>query len=360
MYGRSPTTVRRVRQLLVLAGVLFCALAAKLWYLQILRGELYHSLAHRNRLRTVSETCAPRGIIYDRRGEDSGILATNVQRHSIAVLPHVVRERPESLQRLARILGRAPGEIRQTLSKKGRRPYVPVTIALGVDRERLCLVEENRSRLPGVIVRSAPIRYYRGCKLASHILGHVGEINEPELARVKHDQRFVVGTVTGKTGVEKQYDWYLTGHQAQEHLLVDARGQVRQKLGERSGVPGASLFLTVDRQLQHKCENFLEAAGKPGAIVVMGAQDGEILALASNPDFDPNTFSDTLPKAEWDRLSNDPEDPLQNRAISSRYPPGSTFKLISAAGGLHFGEIPRTRIHCPGSMKIGDRVFRCW
>jgi len=349
---------RRLRQLLTLALVLFSCLGVRLWYLQILRGSFYQSLADRNRLRVVADTAAPRGIIYDRRGVE--ILAANVQAHSIAVIPEELRKHPDTAARLGPIVGRTAAEIRDVVAKKEDRPYVPVTVARGVDMRALCLVEENRTRLPGVVVRSEPIRFYPHGRLASHVLGHVGEISEAELKLAKEGPRLTSGMIIGKTGTEKQYDSYLRGRQGHEKLEVDARGQVKQKLGGRSGIPGASLVLTLECGLQTVAERRLEQQPHPGAIVVMDPRSGELLALASKPDFDPNVFSATLTAKEWRKLADDPRDPLQDRAVASRYPPGSTIKLAVAAAGLQYQALPPGRVHCSGGTKIGNRVFRCW
>lgn len=348
---------RRLRQLAALIVLLFACLVARLWYLQIVKGGFYRSLANQNRLRRVSSFTAPRGLIYDCHNK---ILARNVPQYNLAVIPDEVRRHPDSLRRLAKILNKPESELRARLQQKTDRSYAPVDIAEKLDLRTVCVVEENRCRLPGVLVRLVPVRHYPYGRLASHILGHVGEITRQELERVRGDARFSVGSVIGKTGAEKQYDWFLTGRQAVQELEVDARGRIRQRLGERRGVPGASVVLTIDRRLQAECERQLEAAGRPGAVVVLDVRNGEILAAASKPDFDPNRFSASLTPAEWERLSHDRRHPLQDRIVASRYPPGSTFKLITAAAGLQYHVIPRHRIYCGGSKKIGNREFRCW
>ena len=194
-------------------------------------------------------------------------------------------------------------------------------------------------------------------QLGAHVLGYVGEVSDDELAKGAFPGARV-GSLVGKFGVERTYNERLTGEDGSRVVLVDSLGREVGLLEEVDSVIGDDLQLTLDLELQTTAENLL--AGKVGAIVAMDPRNGEILALASSPSFDPNSFSTRISPEAWNQLVNDPNRPLQNRAIQNAYPPGSVFKLIMAEAGLDEGLVDEsTRVFCRGSALFYDRVFHC-
>jgi penicillin-binding protein 2 len=191
---------------------------------------------------------------------------------------------------------------------------------------------------------------------AAHLFGYVGEAN---LAESKRLANYHLGDVIGKFGVEKRWETKLRGRHGGQLIEVDANGQRLQVLEEKEAKIGDSLVLTIDAGLQLAAESAL--VGKEGAVVVLGVNSGEVLAMASHPAFDPNVFSRGIRRSEWQALVGDPLRPLNNRAIQGQYPPGSTFKVIMAAAALEKGVVtPATRFHCSGSLQFGRHRFRCW
>lgn len=363
----------------------FLGLGARLWYLQILEGEKYLSQAQRNSLRRVPLP-APRGMIIDRRGQ---ILATSRAAHAVAVVPAALpsaRKEPEArgkvLRTLAYLLEMSPDGIEEKIAaaaKKGAHSYDPVRILERAELETITLVEENKPRLgPAVLITDEVTRFYPNGALAAHVIGYTGAVTEGEMKsaeeksqenssvrRLRHDDSI------GKIGVEKFYDARLAGIPGSALYEVDARSQPVRRLGKIAERAGSTLVLTIDSRLQRAAENALSQASNSGAAVAVDVRSGEILALASNPTFDPNIFSlpryDPKRQKELQRLleSNVPASAKQkyfyNRAVTSHYSPGSTYKMITAAAGLEKGvsrpDTPSYR--CGGGLRMG-RFFGCW
>jgi penicillin-binding protein 2 len=212
------------------------------------------------------------------------------------------------------------------------------------------------SELPGIIVLEEPVRVYPHRTLAAHVLGHVGAVTDEELESRPDLQLF---DWTGKMGIERVYDRYLQGEHGREVMEVDALGAPIRRLRREPARAGQTLVLTLDARLQAVAERALQ--GKRGAVVALDPKTGEVLALASSPSFDPNWFSTGIKPERWRWLISHPAHPLQNRAIATTHPPGSTFKIVTAVAALMFGKVtPSTRIPCGGGRVVGRRFFRCW
>ncbi len=353
----------------ILALLVFSVLLGRLWFLQVLAGEKYAKLAEENRIRLVAVD-APRGTIYDRKGN---ILVENRPSPAISVDPSIVKDKRDVLSQLAEILGVSIQEIEEKLEEK-RDPLKPVIVKKDVDEKTLSFIKEHQLEFPGVDIQIESIRDYPRGNLAAHILGYLGEISEEELKK-KEYKHYSLGDFIGKTGVERQYESVLRGEKGGRQVEVDATGRPLRILGKKDPVPGYNLMLTIDADMQQAAEEALAAAidtahrhghedATAGAVVVMDPRNGEVLALASHPSYDPRLFKGGVSSEEW-TLLNDPANhfPLNNRAIMCSYPPGSTFKPITAVAGMAENLVsPKSTFKCTGRWtRFGERWAKsCW
>ncbi len=333
--------------------ILGIVLIVKLYQIQIIQGPYYKELAEGNRIRLISVS-APRGEIVDRYGK---IMAKNRPSFTISVIPFE-GNREESLKLLSKIINLPYTEIKKKIDE-APNSLQPVNIILDADLEIISKIKELEDKLPGVLVTTNIIREYPNGNTASHILGYVGEVSKEEI-KIFQAYGVKMGDIVGKTGIERGYQKELMGIPGGEQVEVDAMGRPIKILGTVPPIPGSTLVTTINLDLQKVVEESLKRRGLPGAIVVMDPRNGDVLAMASNPDFDPNSFARGITAEEWKKLLSIKK-PLLNRAISAAYPPGSTFKIAVALGALVEGITDKnTLFYCPGSMLIGNRKFRCW
>jgi penicillin-binding protein 2 len=369
----NPSNVRQ--RFLICAGALgivFILLLTRLWYLQVVQGAQMLAQAQENRLRNVPLS-APRGLILDR---NSAVLATSRTTHSVAIVPAALpseKREPEARVKVLKTLGflvhQSPAQIEKQLAEaaeKGGRRYDPVRIGGDIDLQTITRLEENRARLgPAVLVTDNVQRTYPNGALAAHVLGYTGIVTAKDLERDKaaEDPRDLkYDDNIGKIGIEKEYDQLLSGERGSEQYEVDARGRPVRKRGSIPEKPGQTLVLTIDAKLQKAAEDALDKARNSGAAVVIDPRNGEVLALASRPTFNPNIFS--LPKKLFQEryvaYNNNKKLPFINRASGGRFPPASTFKMITSAAGLERGTLNPGITHvCAGGMRLG-RFFGCW
>ena len=346
---------RRAFGLSLAVCIFFFILLARLWYLQVIQSEKLMDLAESNRLRLVP-VAASRGTILDRNG---AVLVDNTPSFSVAVVPQDVQDKNRLLATLSRYLRLEEAELRERWEKgKGRARYYPIVLAPGITREQVEYLEENRLWLPGLDLEIKPVREYPGGQLAAHLLGHLGEISEQELADAGFGD-YNPGDYVGKGGIERKWEKDLHGQDGGRQIEVDARGRFLRTLSENRPVTGNSIILTIDRTVQKSAE---QAFGdKAGAAVVMDVNSGEILAFVSNPSFDPALFTGRMPPEKWKSYVEDKRHPLENKALKGQYPPGSTFKIITALAALENGIIDAdTTFDCKGSYTVGTTVFKCW
>jgi penicillin-binding protein 2 len=238
------------------------------------------------------------------------------------------------------------------------RRFEPVRVKDDVGRQEVAALEAFQYEYPGVLVEVEPRRSYPHGTLASHVLGYVGQINPAEL-KTRVDLGYRMGDYIGKMGIEKELDAELKGRDGFQQMEVDSLGRGIKVLSSIPPIPGHSVTLTIDLALQQVAEGLL--AGIAGSVVAIDPSDGSVLAAASSPAIDPNSFSHGLSQEEWDRLSHDPQHPLQNRIVQAQYPPGSVFKIVTAVAALESGVItPATSFSCRGALRYGNRDFRCW
>jgi penicillin-binding protein 2 len=329
-------------------------LAVRLWQLQILSGAEYALQAEKNRIRTI-QVVAPRGTITDRNGTP---LVENRPSFNILLYRESMTDAGATASFVTTKLGVNPAEFSSLLSRARATPlYQPIVIKEDVGIDDISVVEAHRLEHPELQLFREPRRLYRYGAVGAHVVGYVGEVSGEELEKgVFPGAR--VGTLVGKFGVERIYNEKLTGDDGSRVVLVDSLGREAGLLEEVDSVIGDDLRLTLDLDLQTTAEELLKE--KVGVIVAMDPRNGEILALASSPSFDPNKFSTRISPEAWGQLINDPDRPLQNRAIQNAYPPGSVFKVIMAEAGLDEGLIDdTTRVFCHGSAFFYNRLFHC-
>jgi penicillin-binding protein 2 len=350
----------RIAVLSGIALVLFAILFFRLWNLQVISGDAYLAEAKNNRTREF-KMIAPRGEILDRTGKTivdnrtSLALQVNTSR-----LPEDPAEERAQLARLGALLEMPLRKVRRTIKEEEEvAAGAPVTLKQDVGYELIAYLEENQDEFPGVAVERVFVRRYPGETLAAHVVGSVGEIDEEELKEPEYKD-LEPGDEIGKGGIEYSYDRFLRGDPGLTKIQVDASGQPTPggQLVSQPPVPGENLKLTIDADVQAAGEGGLAATGL-GGFISMDIETGEILALGSNPTFDPADLIEPT-QAEVNALYRDPVlAPLVNRATEGLYPTGSIFKIIPALAALENGEItPDEVINDPGQIVIGGQPFK--
>lgn len=355
-YIKGVNEYRRKIYLLSLAvAAVFLVLLCRLWFLQFIDAERLQEMSENNRLRFIPEA-ASRGALLDRNGK---VIVNNAPSFSLAVVPDEVKDRERLLDSLATILQVDREQLLSRWEKgKWRAKYFPLVLASGLSRDQVEYFSENSLRLPGLEIEVKPVRLYPEGTLAAHLLGYIAEISDKELDDPAFANYFP-GDYIGKNGIERSFERYLHGADGGRQIEVDARGRLLRTLEETYPVPGQSLQLTIDLELQKAAEKAL--GDRAAAAVAIDVQSGEILAMASSPEFDPKLFTSRMPPETWRSYIEDTRRPLENKALKGQYPPGSTFKIVTALAGLAEGLIDeQTTVNCTGEYKLGKNTFRCW
>ncbi len=338
-----------------LVVTVFVVLLLRLWFLQLIRGETYRNLSENNRIR-LEDIASTRGIIYDRHGR---ILVDNRPAFKLAVVPEDIRDFQKTLYQLSSTLEVDETQFMEKVrhAPKGA-PFRPILLARDMTRDQVAAVETQRFHLPGVMVQIEPRRSYERPSFAAHLIGYLGEIEEAQLKDRRY-RGYKMGDYLGKYGVELEWEYLLKGQRGGRQVEADAAGRQLRILGEVPPQPGHNLVLALDTKLQLRAELALE--GKAGAIIALDPNKGDILAMASGPAFDQNQFVRGFSPSEWQAIVDNPQHPLENKAIQGQYPLGSTFKPVVAAAALEEGVIePETLLSCYGEYRLGNRVYRCW
>lgn len=332
--------------------ILIGLLTIRLWQLQVKDGAYYRDLSHNNQTRSILLR-PPRGLIYDRNGQ---LLANNVPSFTLYVQPEDVTDRNALSQTLVTLLQFDPTELANTLNAGGSRTRIK--LKRGLTLREAALIESHRLDLPGVVIQPEYQRNNPQGPFGAHVIGYVGEVSEEQL----DTDAFAgvpPGSMIGKYGIERTYDDILRGDPGHKLIQVDALGHEKRILSVEKPLAGDDLFLSLDFRLQRLAEELL--GEEAGAIVALDPQNGEVLALASRPSFDPTAISRGMDAQQWKTIIQDPRHPLTNRAIQGLYPPGSTFKIIMAAGALNSHTVtPSETIQCLGTYRFGNRLFRDW
>jgi penicillin-binding protein 2 len=353
VHEASPALRRRVSVCATCAVVGVLILGARLWDLQVIRGERMAALSENNRIR-LRRVPATRGRVVDRTGK---VLIDSQASFDAVLVPEDARDLPSTVEVLAQFLHQSTAEMQTILTRAvGRPPFQEVLVKRGLDFDEVAAIETHQLDLPGVTLRIAPSRSYPFGPTLAHVLGYVGEVTQDE---IDHDTHYRPGDVIGKAGLEKAWEPYLRGEHGGQQVEVDALGRELRVLDEAEAIPGHTLVLSIDLELQQAAEQAL--GDRAGAIVAIDPRNGEVLAMVSEPSFDPNEFTGGIRPEQWRELTHHPRRPLNFRATQGLYPPGSTFKIIMAAAALEEGIVnPFTRIHCNGHLRFGNHDFRCW
>jgi penicillin-binding protein 2 len=335
--------------LTIILAIVFALLYLRLMHLQIAEHKRFAKLAAENAAKTISEP-APRGVIYDRNGR---VLVESSPIFSVRVLPHVLANKDkEERERILGLLGRMLGEEIEFKVSAAE----PMIVKDNISLETAIRIEEKKRELDGVVVGSRPVRLSKYGGVASHVLGYVGEIEAKEL-EVLREKGYRLGNIIGKDGVEKIYDKQIRGKDGGKKIEVDVYGKPIRILESIDPVSGPDIRLTIDIKLQEAVEEALGA--REGAAVVMDVKSGEVLAMASYPDYDPNIFTNPLKKSKWNELMR-MKHPFINRALAI-YPPGSVFKVVTLAAALEEGvTTPDEVINCKGYVELYKRSAKCW
>ncbi|HEV8026774.1 MAG TPA: penicillin-binding protein 2 [Stellaceae bacterium] len=337
-------------------GALFATLAGRMYYLQVVQADRYAMLADENRI-NIRLVAPPRGRILDRFG---AVLADNRPTYRVVLVAEQAGDIPSTVNAVGTLIPVSDTDRRRVLRDlHNKHSFVPVMIRENLSWEEMARIEVNTLELPGVSIEQGRLRHYPFGDNTAHVLGYVAAVSEEELTG--EDPLLELPDFRiGKSGIEKSHDLDLRGSAGTSQVEVNAYGRVVRELAREEGIAGQDIALTIDMALQdfagRRC-----AVEKSAACVLMDAWTGDVLSMVSSPGFDPHGFVSGWSQAEWDTLQNDPAKPLNNKAISGTYAPGSTFKPVVAMAALETGVItPETRFNCPGFFQFGNVTFHCW
>jgi penicillin-binding protein 2 len=363
----------RIAILGALAILLFCALFFRLWALQVISGEKYLEDAKNNQVRTF-RVPAQRGTIVDQNGT---VLVSNQPGTQIRLWPAAFEDMPEAdiraeFRKLSNLLGIKMNDLQTALARGKADPLTPVVVRTSIRDFKVNYLLEHQREFPGVQITPVQLRHYDAGSTAAQLLGYVGEIDAKQL-QARKDDGYAAGDIIGQSGVEATYDRYLRGRAGVGQVRVDAAGRVtsRQEFSQLAQ-PGYSVKLTLDAELQQAAESAIqygiglahtngEYYADGGAIVAMDPRDGAIRALASSPSYDPEVYVRRSPR-ELKRLADPSANhPTLNRPVSGLYPPGSTFKPVTALAALETGLVtPGEVIQCDPSFEVAGQTFSNW
>lgn len=356
----QPNAVQeRARVASALLFLVFLFLGGSFFRTQVLQGARYHLQSEENRLRELPLP-APRGVIYDRTGR---VIAENLPGYAISLLARNEDSLRVMMRRIGAVVPVSPEQTGAAVRRYRREPTRPTVLFPDAPFELVSVLEERRLEFPGLIIQSAPKRYYPDGPAVSALVGYTGEISELELGQQQFAE-YKPGQQVGKDGIERQYESRLRGQEGARYVEVDARGRVVREQARPDQPPEApaALYTNIDLDLQRFVHE-LFGDSLIGGVVAMEPRSGEVLALHSAPTFDPNQFIGGIPHDYWGELQSDPRRPLYNKAIKGTYPPGSIWKLHTAIIAMEANQVridERMPVPCRGGFQFGNRFFRCW
>lgn len=355
----DPFVKGRSKRILIIMSVAFSILLVRLWYIQVWKGGVFKKEAIQNSVRKI-EVDAPRGRLLDRFGR---VIADVRPTFNVTIIREDVKDLEGLLKNLGRILKIDHADLKKALDdgiRKGAKKFQPITVLKDISWEQLAVLEENSFDLPGVNVVWKPTRIYPFNDLAAHLVGYISKPTDEELRLLRSykSEDYSLDDYIGKSGIEESMEMVLKGQKGERAVEVDAYGRELALIGYKDPYPGANIELTLDLDLQVEVRELLK--DKVGALIAIDPSNGEILAYQSSPAFDPNIFSMPNPSLQWELLLKDERKPLENRVTRGLYPPGSTFKVIVAAGALEEGISPETSFTCHGEYRFGNRTYGCW
>ena len=356
----------RLRFVQILVVMMLSVLSVRLYVLQVVRGERYAEIAQNQRRRRLPIP-APRGVIFDRNKRP---IVNSRPIYNVILSREDVKDK--NLNALVEPLSAGLNLDQQDLLErfeivKSMPAFESILVKQDASPGDIAWVESHNLEYPELRVEQQPQRSYPPNGSLAHVVGYVGEISPEQLKQqVYKDKGLKPGDIIGQSGLEQIYDDFLRGKDGYREVVVDSRGRIQDEIEIVDPIPGRDMITTIDLDLQNEAEAQLaNSVTKRGVIIAMDPNNGEILALASAPSFDPNLFSQRITtkegKAEYAALLNDPETPLLNRAIQSRFPPGSTWKIPMAVAGLQQGviTIDHSNLACGGGITIGNKFTRC-
>ena len=329
---------------------------ARLWFLQVVEASELAKAATNNRIKII-KTNAPRGTILDR---NENPIAQSKKYFLVSVIPEKLSSTPDGKENFCHIMGLTIEEYDSIIKHSRARKGSPIRIAVDVPLETLVKLGESRMFIDGVTIENDYVRYYPLGKDMAHITGYLREITSEQLQKSREtDGIYKMGDYVGVSGLEKYYENELKGIDGGQKIEVNAGGKVVRVLATEEGVPGKTVKLSIDKNVQNAALTALN--GKTGAVVALNPQTGEIYSLISNPSYDPNLFVRGLKLSDWKAIAENKAHPLLNRATNSLYPPGSIFKPIIAAATLE-NQVANTRttLYCRGYYTLGNYRKKCW
>ncbi len=358
----TEDTARLVgRRALILGGVQAVAvgaLALRMRHMQVDEADQFRLLAEENRI-NMRLIPPVRGVIQDRNGR---LLAGNEQNYRAVIVREDAGDVEAVLRRMAQLVPLDDDAIERVLREVRRhRPFVPVTVAERLSWEEIARIAANAPALPGITPEVGLSRIYPQAHDFAHVVGYVGAVSERDLEQqeVPDPVLQIPGFQIGKLGVERRMEHVLRGSAGSRRIEVNSVGRVMRELSRVEGTPGANVHLTIDHQLQNFARARLD--GESAASVVIDLEKGDLLAIASAPSYDPNLFARGISVPDFQALLDDEYRPLVDKSVQGVYPPGSTFKMVTALAALEAGEVvPEERVFCPGHMDVSGRRFHCW
>ncbi len=338
--------------------ILSFLLILRLAYLQFSQYKRYATLSLKNQM-SIIPIAPSRGIIYDKNGV---VLADNIPVYVLEIIPERVKNLADTLKQLKSLLPSINNTDIENFNraKQQHHAYDPIPLKLKLSQEEVAIFASNQYQFPGVNIKAVFMRYYPLGEISAHLLGYVGRINTQELQSVDA-VNYRSTNFIGKSGIEKFYEDQLHGMVGYQQIETDVNGRTLRIISKQAPISGAKLYLTIDARLQQAAYDALR--DKRGAVVLMSVHDGDILAMASSPSFNPNLFVNGISSADYATLSNEIDRPLYNRAVRGLYPPASTIKPFVALAGLDKGYIqPSTSVYDPGWYHLPNvkHAYRCW
>jgi penicillin-binding protein 2 len=354
----ARTLTRRTLMLGGAMGAMVAVLGVRMRYLQVDQADEFKLLAEENRI-NIQLIPPERGLIQDRNGK---VIAGNEQNYRVIITREAAGDVDLVLRRLAGVIPITPDELERTIEEvKALRAFVPVTVAERLTWEDFSKVALNAPALPGVVPEVGLSRRYPLDTDFAHVVGYVGPVSDKDLEGVDTPDPLlkIPKFQIGKIGVERWMEDTLRGHAGTKRIEVNSAGRVMRELERQEGDAGLDIRLTIDAEVQ----NFAQArlGDESAAAVVIDVTNGDILCIASSPSFDPNLFVRGISHTDYNLLMEDDHRPLANKTVSGAYPPGSTFKMVTALAALEAGVVTvDTRVSCPGFIEFGGRRFHCW
>jgi len=348
---------RRILSVGLIVLFFMAIILLRLWFLQIHKGEEYKNRAENNRVR-IREVAPPRGDILDRHGKE---LVTNHPSFNVVLVREDSNDVDDLLKRLSVILKEDVSVLWERIrDAESKQRHIPIRLKENLSWDTLAYLETHNKDFPGIRIEVFPRRLYHYGDMAAHIIGYLGEISKSEL-EISSDDFYRGGDLVGKMGLEKLREKELRGEKGSDSSEVNARGFEQQLLAHTEPIPGKEVRLTLDINLQQAAEEAMDKDERSGAVVVMEVKTGRLLVLASTPRLHLADFEGGISTKNWNALLENPKHPLINKAFQAMYPPGSTYKMVTALAGLARGVITRdTTFFCPGHYNFANRDYNCW